>query len=102
MKKVSGCPNMASAVKHLVNQGAWWPGGSHLGLQIQRSGVRGPLGSPCCVLEQDIFSPKKVLVIPRKRWLRPNITENYFTGTLSTKPNQNQNLVNQIKKFTTR
>ena len=53
------------------------------------SGVRAPLGSPCCVLEQDIFtpppSPKKVLVIPRKRWLRPNMTEKLLTGTLSIK-----------------
>ena len=32
--------------------------------------------------------PQKVLVIPRKRWLRPNITEKLFTGTLSIKPNQ--------------
>ena len=30
---------------------------------------------------------KKVLVIPRKRWLRPNMTEKLFTGTLSIKPN---------------
>ena len=56
-----------------------------------RSRCRGfepPLGSPCCVLEQDIFTPKKVLVIPRKRWLCPNMTEKLFTGTLSIKPNQ--------------
>ena len=37
---------------------------------------------PCCVLEQDTFTPQKVLVIPRKRWLRPNMTEKLFTGTL--------------------
>ena len=30
----------------------------------------------------------KVLAIPRKRWLRPNMTEKLFTGTLSIKPNQ--------------
>ena len=41
-------------------------------------GVRAPLGSTCCVLDQ-------VLVIPRKRWLRPNMTEKLFTGTLSIK-----------------
>ena len=28
---------------------------------------------PCCVLEQGTFTPQKVLVIPRKRWLRPNM-----------------------------
>ena len=32
--------------------------------------------------------PQNVLVIPRKRWLRPNMTEKLFTGTLSIKPNQ--------------
>ena len=40
--------------------------------------VPSPLGSPCCFLE--IYSPK-VLVIPRKRWLRSNMTEKLFTGT---------------------
>ena len=37
---------------------------------------------PCCVLEQGTFTPQKALVIPRKRWLRPNMTEKLFTGTL--------------------
>ena len=37
---------------------------------------------PCCVLEQGTFTPQKVLVIPRKRWLCPNMTEKLFTGTL--------------------
>ena len=37
---------------------------------------------PCCVLEQGTFTPQKVLVIPRKRWLRPNMTEKLFTGTI--------------------
>ena len=32
-------------------------------------------GQPFCVLEQGTFTPQKVLVIPRKRWLRPNMTE---------------------------
>ena len=34
------------------------------------------------------YLPPKVLVIPRNRWLRPNMTEKLFTGTLSIKPNQ--------------
>ena len=37
---------------------------------------------PCCVLEQGTYTPQKVMVIPRKRWLRPNMTEKMFTGTL--------------------
>ena len=27
------------------------------------------------------LTPKKVLVIPRKRWLRPDMTEKLLTGT---------------------
>ena len=47
-------------------------------------GVRGaPLGSPCCVDEQDI-SP------PRKQWLLPNMTKNVYRDvkhqTDQTKP----------------
>ena len=38
--------------------------------------------SPTRILEQGTFTPKKVLVIPRKRWERPNMTEKLFTGTL--------------------
>ena len=40
----------------------------------------------------DIYSPK-VLVIPRNRWLRLNMTEKLFTGTL----NHNQNKTKQNK-----
>ena len=36
------------------------------------------------------YLPPKVLVIPRKRWLPPNMTEKLFTGTLSIKPNNNR------------
>ena len=31
----------------------------------REGGVRSSLGAPCCVLEQDTFTPKKVLIIPR-------------------------------------
>ena len=37
---------------------------------------------PCCVLEPGTFTPQKVLVIPRKQWLRPNVIEKLFTGML--------------------
>ena len=50
---------------------------------------------PCCVLEQGTFTPQKVLVIPRKRWLRPNMTEKLFTGTLRI--NQPTNHISQTK-----
>ena len=39
---------------------------------------------PCCVLGQGTFTPQKVLVIPRKRWLRPNMTENCLPGRLES------------------
>ena len=41
-------------------------------------------------LSKDTFTPRKGLVIPRKRWLRPDMIEKMFTGMLShnkTKPN---------------
>ena len=39
---------------------AWWLTPRTPDLEV---GVRTPLGSPCCVLEQDILTPPKVLVI---------------------------------------
>ena len=36
-------------------------------------------------LSKDIFTPQKVLVIPRKLWLRSDMTEKLFTVTLSHK-----------------
>ena len=41
------------------------------------------LHPPCCVLEQRHTSPRKVLVIPRKRLLRSDMTEKLLTWTLS-------------------
>ena len=37
-----------------------------------------------CPLARQIYSPK-VLVTPRKRWPRPNMTVKLFTGTLRIK-----------------
>ena len=50
--------------------------------------------------EPDIFTPppppppkkKKVLAIPRKRLLRPNMTEKLFTGTLRIKQTKKSSL----------
>ena len=52
--------------------------------------VRSSAGSVCCFLEQDTFAPQKVLVIPRNRWLRLNMTEKLFTGTLNRNQNKNK------------
>ena len=63
--------------------------GRRRGLVVERRtperevGVRSSLRSLCCVLEQDTFTFQKVLVIPRKRWLRPAMTEKFLTGTLN-------------------
>ena len=67
-----------------------WGGGGALALVVRASGLRigrprvlSSAGSVCCFLEQrNIYSPK-VLVIPRNRWLRLNMTEKLFTGTLN-------------------
>ena len=49
---------------------------------------------PCCVLEQGTFTPKIVLVIPRKWWLRPNRTEKLLlTRTLRINQPTNQHLI---------
>ena len=47
------------------------------------AGVRSSIRSPCCIHEQDIFTSLKVLAIPRKRWLRPDMTGKMLTGALS-------------------
>ena len=65
--------------------------GSRAGLVVRASdsGARGR-GSiltrftVLCPWARHIYLPK-VLVIPRKRWLRPNMTEKLFTGTLRIK-----------------
>ena len=44
-------------------------------------GLKSSLGWPCCILEQDTLTSQKVLVIPRKQWLHPSMTENLLTGT---------------------
>ena len=57
----------------------------------ERLGVR-YLHPSCCVFEQrhtysqmslskTTFTPRKVLVIPRKRWIRPDMTGKLLTGT---------------------
>ena len=61
-------------------------------------GVRSSLRLPCCVLEQDTFTSQIVLVIPRKRWLRPEMTEKLFFGTLS-KNETKHNFTKYIRNY---
>ena len=71
-----------------TQSGARWPSDRALD-----SGARGwgfdTYLSHVVSLSKDTFTPRKVLVIPRKRWLHPDMTEKLFTGMLSlnkTKP----------------
>ena len=52
-------------------------------------GVRSSLRSPCCILEQNTTfrstSQKVLVLIPRKRWFHPDMTEKLLTGTESLK-----------------
>ena len=57
-------------------------GSGDLGSIVGRVGVLFPWA-------RDIYSPK-VLVIPRNRWLRLNMTEKLFTGTLNRNQNKNK------------
>ena len=54
-------------------------------------------GSKPLSLSKTLYSPK-VLVIPRKRWLRPDMTEYLLTGTLSLNTKKTQ--VNSKKQDT--
>ena len=40
---------------------------------------------------KDTVTPRKVLVIPRKRWLHPEMTEKLLTGMLSIITNKQTN-----------
>ena len=51
-----------------------------------------------CPWARHIYSPK-VLVIPRKRWLRPNMTEKLFTGTLRINQSTNHPTFAPIENF---
>ena len=62
--------------------------------------VRSSAGSVCCFLKQETFTPQKVLVIPRNRWLRLNMTEILFTGTLNHNQNKKQKLTVTYSKIT--
>ena len=64
----------------------WWLTPLDSGFRGQ--GFKPYSGRRVMSLSKTYLPPKKVLVIPRKRWLIPNMTEKLFTGTLSIKPNQ--------------
>ena len=43
------------------------------------------------------FTPRKVLVIPRRRWLSPDMTKQLFTGTLSLHKTKTNRTVQPLK-----
>ena len=65
-------------------RGARWPSG-----RASDSGARGwrfdTYLRRVVSLSKDTFTPQKVLVIPRKRWLSPHMTEKLFNGMLTLK-----------------
>ena len=67
----------------IASRGACWLSGSVVGLWSERLGVRN-LPLPCCVHEEDTLFPESTgkVVIPRKQWLRPEMTEKLLTGSL--------------------
>ena len=52
---------------------------------------------PCCVPEQDTCTPRTVLVIPRKWWFLPDMTEKLLTGTLRKKSRKSRPLYQLIQ-----
>ena len=70
----------------LVSWGARWSGG-----RVSDSGARGrgfdTYLHRVVSLSKDTFTPRKVLVISRKRWLRLDMSEKLLTGTLSINTN---------------
>ena len=74
----------------LTARGVWWPSG-----RVSDSGARGwgftTYLRRVVSLSKDAFTPRKVMVIPRKRWLRPDMTEKLLTGTLSINTNKQTN-----------
>ena len=52
-------------------------------------------------LSKDTFTFRKVPVIPRKRWLRPNMTEKLFTVTLSISTSKQYNTVSHATYIST-
>ena len=81
-----------------LSRGARWPSG-----RASDSGARGrgfdTYLRRVVSLSKDTFTPRKVLVIPRKRWLRPDMTEKMFTGTLSLNKTKTQIVKIQYTKL---
>ena len=96
LKKVVGWTNVNQELKVLLKEHKDIFRGSRAGLVVERRipkrevGVRSSLRSPCCILQQDTVTSQKVLVIPRKRWLRPDMTKTVLTGPQPKQTNKHK------------
>ena len=97
MKILYGYPesNVVASIYFTLKRGVQWPSG-----RASDSGARGRGFETylCRVvsLSKTLYS-LKVLVIPRKRWLRPDMTEIFLTGTLNL--NTNKQIVLKTQYF---
>ena len=66
----------------IIKRGARWPGGGASDSEARGRGFDTYIHRVVS-LSKDTFTPRKVLVIPRKQWLRPDMTEKLLTATLS-------------------
>ena len=84
------CNNIMGSVTSSLSLGG---GGSVVECRTpQREvGVRN-LPPQCCVHEQGTLLPESTGLLPRKQWLRPDMTEKLLTGTLSLNTNKQTSL----------
>ena len=73
-------------------RGARWPSGS---ASDSRARGRGSIPTSAVLCPWARLTPRIVLVIPRKRWLRPDMTEKLFTGTLSLNKSLASSMITQ-------
>ena len=80
------------------NRGARWPSG-----RASDSGARGrgfdTYLRRVVSLSKDTFTSRKVLVIPRKRLVRPDMTDKSVTGTLSLNKTKTKLFQNSVGKI---
>ena len=78
----------ATCFTQMQNWEAPWPGGRASDSGERGRGFEPQSGRRVVSLSKIHLPPQKVLVIPRKRWLRPAMTEKLLTGTYILNPNK--------------
>ena len=82
-------PSQQSDQSGRLHWGARWPSGRASNVGARGRGFDTYLRRVVS-LSKDTFTPRKVLVIHRKRWLRRDMAEKLFTGTLSLNKTKKQ------------